>query len=401
MRVRPEWQTVVDNLVRRGQRRGFVIEGEIPAEIKLLFPALYRPDDDFREIAQQVRAGGVEVAADVSDPPLREGAGGETPPARDPVKMYMRSIGQVPRLTLQQEVKTSMAVAEGRLAAARLEAAGAGNGAENPLARREKARLAREVAAGRRAAVRLVEANLRLVVKIARGFHRRRGNVPLLDLVQEGNLGLMRAVDRFDYRLGFRFSTYAAWWIKQAIFRGLDDQGRLLRLPGHITEMAARFHASQVALCQKLGRMPTLDELSLDMGIERSRVEKLREVLADGLSLDAAAASGQAEIEGQSTAVGSFLTDQGEASPAKPVAQRMLEEYMALALECLDGRQRDVIVLRYGLADGHPRPLKAVAEMMRVSPERIRQMEIRALEKLRQRREGDEEFAAYLWENDW
>lgn len=144
-----------------------------------------------------------------------------------------------------------------------------------------------------------------------------------------------------------------------------------------------------------------MDELSLELEMERSRVEQLREVLADGLSLDAVAAPDRAEIEGRSTAYGSFLTDQGEASPAKPVAQRMLEEYMALALECLDGRQRDVILLRYGLADGHPRPLKDVAEMMRVSPERIRQMEIRALEKLRQHREGDEEFAAYLWENDW
>ena len=400
MRVRPEWQTVVDNLVQRGQRRGFVVEGEIAAEIKLLFPALYRPDDDFGEIAQRVRAGGVEVAADAPDPPLREDNGDKRPVAADPVGMYLRSIGQVPRLTLRQEVQTSMAVAEGRLAAARLEAAGAGNGSEAPLTRREKARLAREVAAGRRAAVRLVEANLRLVVKIARGFYRR-GNVPLLDLVQEGNLGLMRAVDRFDYRLGFRFSTYAAWWIKQALFRSLEDQGRLLRLPGHIAEMAARFHSSQIALCQKLGRMPTLDELSLELEMERSRVEQLREVLADGLSLDAVAAPDQAEIEGRPTAYGSFLTDQGEASPVKPVAQRMLEEYMAVVLECLDGRQRDVILLRYGLADGHPRPLKDVAEMMRVSPERIRQMEIRALEKLRQHREGDEEFAAYLWENDW
>lgn len=391
--MRPEWQTVVDNLVQRGQRRGFVIEGEIPAEIKLLFPALYRPDDDFREIAQRVRAGGVEVAADVSDPPLREINGDEKRATGDPIGMYLRSIGQVPRLTLRQEVKTSLAVAEGRLAAARLEAAA-------PLTRRDKGRLAREAAAGRRAAVRLVEANLRLVVTIARGFYRR-GNVPLLDLVQEGNLGLMRAVDRFDYRLGFRFSTYAAWWIRQAISRGLEDQGRLLRLPGHIADLAARFHSSQIALCQKLGRMPTLDELSLDLEMERSQVEQLREVLADGVSLDDSAAPDQAEIEGQPTSYGSFLTDQGEASPVRPVAQRMLEEYMALALECLEGRQRDVILLRYGLADGHPRPLKAVAEMMRVSPERIRQMEIRALEKLRQRREGDEEFAAYLWENDW
>ena len=398
--MRPELQTVVDNLVQRGRRRGFVIEGEIPAEIRLLFPSLYRPDGDFRKIAQRVREGGVRVAADVADPPLREFNEDETPAIGDPVGMYMRSIGRVPRLTLRQEVKTALVVAEGRLAAARLEEAGAGNGSAGSSARREKARLAREAAEGRRAAVLLVEANLRLVVKIARGLYRK-GNVPLLDLVQEGNLGLMRAVDRFDYRLGFRFSTYSAWWIKQAIFRGLDDQGRLLRLPSHITELAARFHSSQVALYQKLGRTPTVDELSLDMGMERGRVEHLREVLADGVSLDAFAEPDQAEIEGAATTYGRFLTDQGEASPVKPVAQRMLEEYMALALECLDGRQRDVILLRYGLADGHPRPLKEVAEMMRVSPERVRQMEIRALEKLRQRKEGDEEFAAYLWENDW
>lgn len=397
VRVRPEMQTVVDNLVRRGLRRGFVTEAEIPAEIQLIAPDLYRPDDDFRDVIERVRAGGTEVAVDSPDLPMREFNQGGEPVSGDPVKMYLNSIGRVPLLTVQQEVELSMAVAVGQRAARRLketEATGA-------RGRRERAELSRAAERGRRASAHLVEANLRLVVKIARFAQRRWDNMTLLDLVQEGNLGLMRAVDRFDYRRGYRFSTYASWWIKQAIFKSLDEQGRLLRLPAHISEQAGWFYSSRIHLYQKLGRAPTLTELSREMEMERSRVEQLAMVLAEGLSLDEFATPDRAETEGTVESYAALLSDRGAASPVKPVTRRMLEEEMSLVLECLDDRQREVIVLRYGLADGHPRHLKEVARAMRVTPERIRQMEIRALEKLRLRSEGNEEFEAHLRDGEW
>lgn len=401
MRVRPELQTVVDNLVRRGLRRGFVTEGEIPAEVLLLAPDLYRPDDDFRDIAERVRAGGTEVVADNPDLPVREFDYDEEPASGDPYQMYLNSIGRVPLLTIQQEVELSLAVAAGRRASRRLretEAPGA-------RGRRERAELARTAELGRRASARLVEANLRLVVKIARFAQRRWDDMTLLDLVQEGNLGLMRAVERFDYRRGYRFATYAAWWIKQAIFRSLGEQGRLLRLPGHVSEQVGWLHSCRVHLYQQLGRAPTLDELSREMEMEPGRVEQLAMVMAKGLSLDEYVEPGWSETEGAATAYAGLLTDREADSPAKPVLQRMLEEQMSLVLECLGPRQREVILWRYGLMDGHPRSLKDVARIMRVSPERVRQMEIRALEKLRQRHEGNEEFEAHLrdgdWEGDW
>lgn len=395
--MRPEMQTVVDNLVRRGLRRGFVTEAEIPAEIQLIAPDLYRPDDDFRDVIERVRAGGTEVVADSPDLPMREFNSGGEPVSGDPVKMYLNSIGRVPLLTVQQEVELSMAVAVGQRAARRLketEATGA-------RGRRERAELSRAAERGQRASAHLVEANLRLVVKIARFAQRRWDNMTLLDLVQEGNLGLMRAVDRFDYRRGYRFSTYASWWIKQAIFKSLDEQGRLLRLPAHISEQAGWFYSSRIHLYQKLGRAPTLTELSREMEMERSRVEQLAMVLAEGLSLDEFATPDRAETEGTVESYAALLSDRGAASPVKPVTRRMLEEEMSLVLECLDDRQREVIVLRYGLADGHPRHLKEVARAMRVTPERIRQMEIRALEKLRLRSEGNEEFEAHLRDGEW
>ena len=400
MRVRPEMQTVVDNLVRRGLRRGFVTEAEIPAEILLLAPDLYRPDDDFRDVRERVRAGGTEVVADNPDLPMREFNQGGEPVSGDPVQMYLNSIGRVPLLTVQQEVELAMAVAAGQRAARRLEEAEETESA-GVRVRRERAELARAAERGRRASARMVEANLRLVVKIARFAQRRWDNMTLLDLVQEGNLGLMRAVEGFDYRRGYRFSTYAIWWIKQAIFKSLDEQGRLLRLPGHVSEQAGWLHSSRVHLYQKLGRAPTLTELSLEMEMELSRVEQLAMVLAEGLSLDDFAEPDRAETEGTAATHASMLSDRGAASPVKPVTRRMLEEEMSLVLECLDDRQREVIVLRYGLADGHPRHLKEVARIMRVTPERIRQMEIRALEKLRQRSEGNEEFEAHLQDGDW
>ena len=395
--MRPELQTVVDNLVQRGLRRGFVTEGEVPAEVLLLVPDLYRPDDDFRDVIERVRAGGAEVVADNPDLPVREFDYEEEPASGDPYQMYLNSIGRVPLLTVQQEVELALAIAAGRRASRRLQET------ETPGARgrRERAELARTAELGKRAAARLVEANLRLVVKIARFAQRRWDDMTLLDLVQEGNLGLMRAVERFDYRRGYRFATYAAWWIKQAIFKSLGEQGRLLRLPGHVSEQAGWLHSCRIHLYQKLGRAPTLDELSLEMEMERSWVEQLAMVLAKGLSLDEYVRPDQSQTEGDGTSYASLLSDREADSPAKPVIQRMLEEQMSVVLECLGSRQREVLLWRYGLMDGHPRSLKDVARLMRVSPERIRQMEIRALEKLRQRHEGNEEFEAHLREGDW
>ena len=259
----------------------------------------------------------------------------------DPVRMYLKEIGNVPLLTGDEEVE-----------------------------------LAKRVEAGDEEAKRkLTEANLRLVVSIAKKYVGR--GMPFLDLIQEGNMGLMKAVDKFDYKKGYKFSTYATWWIRQAITRGIADTGRTIRVPVHMVETINKTLRMTRTLLQELGREPTPEEVADRLGVPVSRVREVLKISRDPVSLDTPIG------EEDDSHLGDFIEDDTVMSPADSAAFSMLREELATALESLTERERQVIKLRFGLEDGRARTLEEVGKEFNVTRERIRQIEAKALRKLR------------------
>ena len=259
----------------------------------------------------------------------------------DPVRMYLKEIGNVPLLTSEQEVD-----------------------------------LARRVEAGDVSAKReLTEANLRLVVSIAKKYVGR--GMPFLDLIQEGSMGLMKAVDKFDYTKGYKFSTYATWWIRQAITRGIADTGRTIRVPVHMVETINKTLRMTRQLLQELGREPTPEEVAERLGVPAARVREVLKISRDPVSLDTPIG------EEDDSHLGDFIEDDSALSPADSATFSMLREELANALESLTERERQVVKLRFGLEDGRARTLEEVGKEFNVTRERIRQIEAKALRKLR------------------
>ncbi|MFC4060818.1 sigma-70 family RNA polymerase sigma factor [Planomonospora corallina] len=287
----------------------------------------------------------------------------------DPVKDYLRQIGRTPLLTAEQEVALGERIEAGRLARERLAAEGGG---ADPAERRELERL---VADGRRARDHMVEANLRLVVSIARRY-AAAGGLPLLDLVQEGTIGMMRAVEKFDHRRGLKFSTYATWWIKQAIGRGLADQSRTIRLPAHVVEDLNRVVRARRAISQELGREAGPQEVAAELGLTPEKVERL-------LGHDREPVSLHTRIGDDGDAELGDLIEDGAEDPADAVASSMLRGQLDAVLETLTGREADVISLRFGLDDGEAKTLEEVGRRFGVTRERIRQIEAAGMRKLR------------------
>ena len=259
----------------------------------------------------------------------------------DPVRMYLKEIGNVPLLTTEQEVE-----------------------------------LAKRVEAGdEEAKKQLTEANLRLVVSIAKKYVGR--GMPFLDLIQEGNMGLMKAVDKFDYTKGYKFSTYATWWIRQAITRGIADTGRTIRVPVHMVETINKTLRMTRTLLQELGREPTPEEVAERLNVSVSRVREVLKISRDPVSLDTPIG------EEDDSHLGDFIEDDSALSPADSAAFSMLRAELATALESLTDRERQVVILRFGLEDGRARTLEEVGKEFNVTRERIRQIEAKALRKLR------------------
>jgi RNA polymerase primary sigma factor len=272
----------------------------------------------------------------------------------DPVRLYLRDISQVPLLTAQDEVLLAQRIEQGDMDALQ----------------------------------RFVRANLRLVVSIAKRYLGR--GLSLLDLVQEGNLGLMRAVEKYDWTRGYRFSTYATWWIHQAITRAISDQGRTIRLPVHVTDSITRYRRSLAQLTQELGRPPLPEELAEAMSIQPEKLEQIIQAAQRTISLDTPFSS---EDE---TNLGDIIADEVTRGPQQEAEEVLLQRDVAEVLECLNPRQRLVLQLRFGLGTGTPHTLAEVGDQLNISRERVRQLENEALRKLR--RVGAQRLAAYASE---
>jgi RNA polymerase primary sigma factor len=297
--------------------------------------------------------------------PDRVGEGGVS----DPVRMYLKEIGKVPLLTGPQEVNLAQRIEQGLLANEEITSTNGG------LSPEEKEGLSATVTDGHRAKRQLIEANLRLVVSIAKRYVGR--GMLLLDLIQEGNLGLMRAVEKFDYTKGFKFSTYATWWIRQAITRAIADQARTIRIPVHMVETINKVTRVQRQMLQELGREPTVEELGEKVGMLPERVREIQRISQEPVSLEAPVGDEDDSL------LGDFVEDPGAIAPADAAARALLTEAVEEALEQLSERERRVVRLRFGLDDGQLHTLEEVGKEFGVTRERIRQIESKTLAKLR------------------
>ncbi|GHA92294.1 MULTISPECIES: RNA polymerase sigma factor [Streptomyces] len=297
--------------------------------------------------------------------PRRQEAGG---PSSDLFRQYLREIGRIPLLTAAEEVDLARRVEAGLFAEERLA------GTPDPDSRLAFD-LDRLVVLGRLAKRRLIEANLRLVVSVAKRYVGR--GLTMLDLVQEGNLGLIRAVEKFDYARGYKFSTYATWWIRQAMSRALADQARTIRVPVHVVELINRVVRVQRRLLQERGYEPAAEEVAAQLDLTPERVGEVLRLAQEPVSLHAPVG------EEDDVAFGDLIEDGDAASPVESAAFLLLREHLEVVLSTLGERERKVVQLRYGLDDGRPRTLEEIGRIFGVTRERIRQIESKTLNKLR------------------
>ena len=406
----------VEGLLELVKERGFVTTGEIFAA----FPGLEPETAELAAIYSGISARGVQVVDEIAEELEREDQRRATPEARsshrgrssepgrssgvvtrpgtapagkapvsrlgklgepaarterageigsfDPVRMYLKEIGKVPLLTAEQEVTLAQRIEAGLHATERLEV-------EPNLTEEAQASLEAVATDGLLAKRQLTEANLRLVVSIAKRYVGR--GMALLDLVQEGNLGLIRAVEKFDYTKGFKFSTYATWWIRQAITRAIADQARTIRIPVHMVETMNKVLRIQRQMLQELGREPTVEEVAIKVEMTSDRVREIQRIAQEPVSLETPVG------EEDDSFLGDFVEDPAAIAPATAAARALLTEAIVEALEELNDRERQVVRLRFGLDDGQVRTLEEVGKEFGVTRERIRQIESKTLAKLR------------------
>ncbi|MFQ5855402.1 MAG: RNA polymerase sigma factor RpoD [Anaerolineae bacterium] len=362
---------IVESLISRGQKRGYLTTEEILDAF---------PDDE--ESLEQVEAAytkllkaGIEVRDADSELSRAETEARRSRQLADPsgvdsddtISLYLREIGAITLLTPEDEVELAKRLERGAEAAKRLDT-------EQPEAH-GRAALERAVMDGERARQQLIQANSRLVVSIAKKYVGH--GVPFLDLIQEGNLGLIRAVEKFDYRLGYKFSTYATWWIRQAITRALADQARTIRVPVHMSEQINKLRVAQRHLEQALGREPTIEEIAAELDMSPRKIERVMEIAQRPLSLELPVG------EEEDSELGDFIEDEETPLPTEAAWQELLREEIEQVLGSLSPREARVLQLRFGLADGYQHTLEEVGEKFGVTRERIRQIETKAIRRLR------------------
>jgi RNA polymerase primary sigma factor len=359
------------DLVALGRERGSLTMADVmlaldradlpPEAIDAAVRALADEGVDVLDVAQEDDAEAdirlAEKGADVS----RRAA------TSDLVRIYLREIGRVPLLTAEDEVELAKAIEAGLFAEEKL-------GGGIPVLGAIHGDLELLVGEGVKAKQRLIEANLRLVVSIAKRYIGR--GLVFLDLIQEGNLGLIRAVEKFDYTRGYKFSTYATWWIRQAITRAIADQARTIRVPVHMVETINKLARVQRQLHQELGREASAEEIAAEMGLEPERVAEIQRIAQEPVSL-------QSPIGEEESDLGDFIEDADAVVPIEAAAFIMLQDQLERVLDQLAQREQRIIQLRFGLTDGHPRTLEEVGREFGVTRERIRQIESKTLAKLR------------------
>jgi RNA polymerase primary sigma factor len=357
-------EELVKKLIEKGKKRGSLTYDEINA----IFENFDLNDINERAevLFDEIASLGIEVVEEQAkeekaEPEAEEPVEAAIPAGMaldDPVRMYLKEIGRVPLLSMDDEKRLAMAIESGEKEALK-------NGSADNLV----------IYHGEDAKRRLTEANLRLVVSIAKKYVGR--GMLFLDLIQEGNLGLIRAVEKFDYRKGYKFSTYATWWIRQAITRALADQARTIRIPVHMVETINRLIKISRQLLQELGRDPTVEEIAGEMGLTPEKVREVIKISQEPISLETPIG------EEEDSHLGDFIEDQEAVAPAEAASVMLLKEKMQDVLKNLTERERKVLVLRFGLEDGHQRTLEEVGQEFGVTRERIRQIEAKALRKLR------------------
>lgn len=327
------------------QEQDAIYEALHTLHLEILFEEEPADEEDDEEEAVEEEEDGEEEELDLSVP--------ESVTIDDPVRMYLKEIGAVPLLTAEEEIRLAALIEQGTLAGATEE---------------DRIRAAR-------AKKKLSDANLRLVVSIAKKYLGR--GLQFLDLIQEGNLGLLKAVDKFDYKKGYKFSTYATWWIRQAITRAIADQARTIRVPVHMVETINKLNRISRQLLQEKGREATVEELAQRMGVSEDKIREVKKIAQDPISLETPIG------EKEDSHLGDFIEDQKAVAPDDAAGSILLREQIDDMLNGLSERERSVLELRFGLRDGKPRTLEEVGRYFDVTRERIRQIEGKALSKLK------------------
>ena len=382
MSTQPEKkENKLNELYEQGKAKGTMTYDEI---ITKLSTTDIDPDQ-FDTVLETLEAMGVEVIRDANST-----EGPQTPEAApeiddidlsmpegisidDPVRMYLKEIGKVPLLSADEEINIAMRMEKGDEAKQMLESGINADG--KPLTDEEKKQCQAAIDDGTQAKRLLAEANLRLVVSIAKRYVGR--GMLFLDLIQEGNLGLIKAVEKFDYRKGYKFSTYATWWIRQAITRAIADQARTIRIPVHMVETINKLIRVSRQLLQEYGREPTPEEIAKAMGISEAKVREIIKIAQEPVSLETPIG------EEEDSHLGDFIPDDDAPAPAEAASHALMREQLWDVLNTLTPREEKVLRLRFGLDDGNQRTLEEVGREFKVTRERIRQIEAKALRKLR------------------
>ena len=368
-------EKAIEALLEKGRASGKLTTTEINEAIEKLDLEL----DQMDYISEQCKELNIEIIEDYTpDTSLDLGTSGsqeememslyaEGITVDDPVKIYLKEIGRVPLLTADEEIVLAKKMKEGSISKKRL--------STEELTDEETKELNAAVKEGAAAKKRLSEANLRLVVSIAKRYVGR--GMQFLDLIQEGNLGLIKAVEKFDYEKGFKFSTYATWWIRQAITRAIADQARTIRIPVHMVETITKVKKTSSQLLHKNGHDPTPEEIAAELNLPVERIREIMRIAQDPVSLETPIG------EEEDSHLGDFIPDEDAPAPADAASLILLKEKLGEVLSTLTEREEKVLRLRFGLEDGRQRTLEEVGKEFDVTRERIRQIEAKALRKLR------------------